>query len=83
MEEYFQSNQPVKFQTKFHFSKTTGTRNPIIESSDFPVSGEIPGGVGVFTRQDLAQDFPPYVNVLISLRFFDIGGMAYSLLSIQ
>jgi hypothetical protein len=41
-----------------HFSKTTGTRNPIIESSDFPVSGEIPGGVGVFTGFAFSPKFP-------------------------
>jgi hypothetical protein len=40
------------------FSKRTDGRNPIFDPPDFPVSGGIPEGVGVFPGQAFLRVFP-------------------------
>jgi hypothetical protein len=62
------------------FSKLTDGRNPTFDPPGFPVSGGIPGGVGVFPGQAFPRFFPKNQIALISFRIFDVSGMAYSLL---
>ena len=63
------------------FSKLTDRQNPLFYPPGFPDSGGIPGGVGVFPGQTLPRYFQLNKIALIFLGFFDVSGMAYSLLS--
>ncbi|MGA7103895.1 MAG: hypothetical protein WBX49_01000 [Candidatus Deferrimicrobiaceae bacterium] len=63
------------------FSKVTDGRNPIFDPPGIPVSGGIPGGVGVFPGPTFPRVFPLNSIALISLGIFVVSGMAYSLLS--